>query len=64
MWRGWFVRGGGVLLQVLLMSATVNAELFSTYFGGAPMLSIPGRTFGVDVYHLEDVFELTRCLSR
>ena len=43
------------------MSATVNAELFSTYFGGAPMLSIPGRTFGVDVFHLEDVLELTQC---
>ncbi len=35
-------------LRVLLMSATLNAELFSNYFGGAPVIEIPGRTFPVD----------------
>lgn len=28
-------------LRLVLMSATLNAELFSSYFGGAPMLHIP-----------------------
>lgn len=28
-------------LRLILMSATLNAELFSSYFGGAPMLHIP-----------------------
>lgn len=28
-------------LRLILMSATLNAELFSSYFGGAPTLHIP-----------------------
>ena len=40
-------------LRLILMSATMNAELFSNYFGGAPVLSIAGRTFPVTVHHLE-----------
>ncbi|KAI8068723.1 hypothetical protein BC940DRAFT_33939 [Gongronella butleri] len=44
-------------LKVILMSATINAERFSAYFGNCPMVSIPGRTFPVDVYHLEDIVE-------
>jgi ATP-dependent RNA helicase DHX57 len=34
-------------MRVILMSATVNADLFSNYFGGCPVLEIPGRTFPV-----------------
>lgn len=30
-------------LRLVLMSATINAELFSKYFGGAPMMHIPVR---------------------
>ena len=29
-------------LKVILMSATLNAELFSGYFSGCPVLNIPG----------------------
>ena len=32
-------------LKVILMSATVNSELFSKYFNDAPCLNIPGRLF-------------------
>lgn len=28
-------------LRLILMSATLNAELFSNYFGGAPSIHIP-----------------------
>lgn len=28
-------------LRLVLMSATLNAELFSSYFGGAPIVHIP-----------------------
>lgn len=28
-------------LRLILMSATLNAELFSSYFSGAPMIHIP-----------------------
>ena len=33
--------------QVILMSATLDASLFSSYFYDAPTLTIPGRTFAV-----------------
>ena len=41
------------------MSATLDAALFSGYFGGAPTLTIPGRTFAVTPLYLEDAIELT-----
>ncbi|KAI9167299.1 ATP-dependent RNA helicase DHX29 [Paramyrothecium foliicola] len=46
-------------LKVVLMSATVDADRFSAYLGGAPVLNVPGRTFPVDVRYLEDAIELT-----
>jgi ATP-dependent RNA helicase DHX29 len=46
-------------LKVVLMSATVDAERFSKYLGGAPVLNVPGRTFPVRVGYLEDAVELT-----
>lgn len=46
-------------LKVVLMSATVDAERFSKYFGGATILNVPGRTFPVRVNYLEDAVELT-----
>lgn len=42
------------------MSATVEAEKISDYFGGAPVFYVPGRTFPVDVRFLEDAIELTQ----
>lgn len=44
------------------MSATLNADLFSEYFGGAPVLNIPGRTFPVEQFFLEDILEVTDCV--
>jgi ATP-dependent RNA helicase DHX29 len=41
------------------MSATVDAEKFSEYFGGCPILDVPGRTFPVDVRFLEDAVDFT-----
>ncbi|CAI5509565.1 unnamed protein product [Closterium sp. Naga37s-1] len=46
-------------LKLVLMSATLNADLFSHYFSGAPTLHIPGFTYPVRSYFLEDVLELT-----
>ncbi|RGP78763.1 hypothetical protein FLONG3_3127 [Fusarium longipes] len=46
-------------LKVVLMSATVDADRFSAYLGGAPVLNVPGRTFPVQVKYLEDAIELT-----
>lgn len=47
-------------LQVILMSATLNAELFSAYFSACPIITIPGRTFPVDQFFLEDAIAVTR----
>ena len=46
-------------LKVILMSATVNAEQFSRYLDGAPVLTVPGRTFPVVTKYLEDAIEVT-----
>lgn len=46
-------------LKVILMSATLNAALFSDYFGGAPVLDIPGRTFPVQQLFLEDILDMS-----
>ncbi|EST07241.1 Helicase-associated domain protein [Kalmanozyma brasiliensis GHG001] len=42
-------------IKVVLMSATINQETFASYFGRAPCISIPGRTFPVEDYYLEDI---------
>ncbi|KAG8091918.1 hypothetical protein GUJ93_ZPchr0012g20870 [Zizania palustris] len=47
-------------LRLVLMSATINAELFSKYFGEAPIMHIPGFTFPVTELFLEDILEKTR----
>lgn len=46
-------------LRLVLMSATLNAELFSSYFGGAPMYHIPGFTFPVRCHFLENILDMT-----
>lgn len=55
-------------IRIVLMSATLNAEKFSGYFSSAlsksgkglfvPVVSIPGRTFPVDQYYLEDAVNI------
>ncbi|KAI9707317.1 MAG: hypothetical protein M1836_000277 [Candelina mexicana] len=47
-------------LKVVLMSATVDAQRFSTYLNEAPVLNVPGRTFPVETRFLEDAIELTQ----
>mmetsp|Transcript_17720 Transcript_17720/g.29983 ORF Transcript_17720/g.29983 Transcript_17720/m.29983 type:complete len:143 (+) Transcript_17720:644-1072(+) len=38
-------------LKVVVMSATLNAERFQSYFEGAPLLDIPGRMFPVEIFY-------------
>lgn len=47
-------------MRLILMSATINADLFSKYFRNAPTIHIPGLTFPVSEFYLEDVLEKTR----
>jgi ATP-dependent RNA helicase DHX57 len=46
-------------LKVILMSATLDADRFAAYWGNAPRMHIPGRTFPVEDFMLEDVLEKT-----
>jgi ATP-dependent RNA helicase DHX29 len=41
------------------MSATLNSDAFSAYFGQCPVVSIPGRAHPVVENRLEDILELT-----
>ncbi|TFK86940.1 P-loop containing nucleoside triphosphate hydrolase protein [Polyporus arcularius HHB13444] len=41
-------------LKVILMSATINHEVFVKYFDNAPLLTIPGFTHPVEDLYLED----------
>lgn len=44
---------------MILMSATIDTALFSSYFGRCPVIEIHGRTFPVQEYFLEDIVEMT-----
>nr|XP_026494581.1 putative ATP-dependent RNA helicase DHX57 [Vanessa tameamea] len=46
-------------LTVILMSATLNADLFSNYFNNVPVLEIPGRTFPVEQLFVDEIMDLT-----
>lgn len=50
-------------LKVILMSATLDAEIFSRYFGGEAgqvgRVNIPGRTYPVEDLYIDDVIRKT-----
>ncbi|KYN07300.1 PREDICTED: dosage compensation regulator isoform X1 [Cyphomyrmex costatus] len=47
-------------LRIILMSATIDTTLFSEYFNKCPVVEIPGRSYPVQQYFLEDCIELTK----
>uniref|UniRef100_A0A3B3UWG0 RNA helicase n=1 Tax=Poecilia latipinna TaxID=48699 RepID=A0A3B3UWG0_9TELE len=55
-------------LHLILMSATVDCDKFSSYFNRCPVVSIPGRTFPVEVSCnsglLHEESELKKCVNR
>ncbi|MGH0136635.1 UNVERIFIED_CONTAM: hypothetical protein FKN15_070042 [Acipenser sinensis] len=50
-------------LRIILTSATLNAELFSQYFYSCPTINMPGCTFPVDAFFLEDAIAKTRYVT-
>jgi HrpA-like RNA helicase len=40
-------------LKLLIASATINTEKFSTFFNHAPTFKIPGRTCNIDIYYTQ-----------
>ncbi|XP_015082740.1 DExH-box ATP-dependent RNA helicase DExH6 isoform X2 [Solanum pennellii] len=47
-------------LRLVLMSATLDAERFSKYFGGCPVIRVPGFTYPVKTFYLEDVLSIVK----
>ncbi len=44
-------------LKLVLMSATIDTSRFSSYFGNAPVVNVPGRSYPVEVEYIELPFE-------
>ncbi|KAG8239453.1 hypothetical protein J437_LFUL017587, partial [Ladona fulva] len=42
-------------LRLIVMSATLDAPLFAAFFGNAPTVRVPGFTYPVKEYFLEDL---------
>ncbi|KAK4740463.1 hypothetical protein SAY87_032344 [Trapa incisa] len=47
-------------LRLILMSATIDVEKFSAYFGGCPVVCVPGFTHPVKTFYLEDVLSILK----
>ncbi|XP_011304588.1 ATP-dependent RNA helicase DHX36 [Fopius arisanus] len=47
-------------LKVILMSATLNSESFANYYDNCPNVHIPGFTYPVEEFYLENILEKTR----
>lgn len=45
-------------IKVILMSATLETEIFSNYFNNCPIINVPGKCFPVDVFHLNEIIEI------
>ena len=44
-------------IKLIVTSATLSADTFSSFFGGVPVFRIPGRTFHVETYFSKAVTE-------
>lgn len=46
-------------LRIILMSAALDVNVFTDYFGTCPVLHVQGKCYPVEEYFLEDVLRLT-----
>ncbi|XP_017153840.1 DExH-box ATP-dependent RNA helicase DExH6 [Drosophila miranda] len=46
-------------LRVILMSATMDLNALSAYFGTVPVLDVEGRSFGVRIFQMEHILRQT-----
>lgn len=47
-------------IKIILMSATLNIDLFVQYFNNCPVVAVPGNLFPVEEYFLEHVLKWTK----
>lgn len=50
-------------IKIILMSATIESNIFSRYFNSCPLIEIPGRLFPIENYHLEDILFRVECYN-
>ncbi|MQM14756.1 hypothetical protein Taro_047692, partial [Colocasia esculenta] len=50
-------------VRLILMSATMDSERFSQYFGGCPVIQVPGFTYPVKTFYLEDVLSFLHSME-
>ncbi|CAM0882886.1 unnamed protein product [Alopecurus aequalis] len=50
-------------LHLVLMSATIDADRFSQYFNGCPVIEVPGHTYPVKTFYLEDVLSVLQSVD-
>lgn len=41
-------------LKIVIMSATLDAQKFQSYFNDAPLLAVPGRTHPVEIFYTQE----------
>ncbi|KAG8185460.1 hypothetical protein JTE90_019719 [Oedothorax gibbosus] len=46
-------------LKLVLMSASLDIQLFCKYFSNCPIIEVPGRSFEVNTFFLEDILKGT-----
>ncbi|KAL8128807.1 hypothetical protein V2J09_017962 [Rumex salicifolius] len=51
-------------LRLVLMSATMDAERFSGYFGDCPIVQVPGFTYPVKIFFLEDILSILKSTEK
>ncbi|XP_034942957.1 3'-5' RNA helicase YTHDC2-like isoform X2 [Chelonus insularis] len=51
-------------LKLILMSATMNSNIFVKYFNQCTSINISGRCFDVDVYYLQDILRMTGYMTK
>ncbi len=45
-------------LKIIIMSATLDAQKFQSYFNDAPLLAVPGRTHPVEIFYSAELREI------
>lgn len=51
-------------LKLIVMSATIDTDLFKDYFNNAPVMHIPGFTYPVQSYFVDDLHEIDLSKTR
>ncbi|XP_015596401.1 probable ATP-dependent RNA helicase YTHDC2 [Cephus cinctus] len=51
-------------LKVILMSATMDIDIFAKYFNDCAVINVLGKTYDVECYFLEDVLKITGYMSK